>query len=262
MKYIMMVCLMALGQGAWAQEETFTAKLFKSKGSVECLKKGAADWIPVEAPYMLYEGDQVRTGNRSKAEIYIKYGSKIRLDAGTTFNIQKVAPEGNAVEVLKGKMQAWIRKFAGRTFSVRTPSAVCAVRGTVFGVEVAEDGGAVWDLFSGSVQISDNRNNSVDLREGERLAVSAAADAPAPAPEPLPADVKPPVEPAKIKEEKVEMKSETAAIKAQEQVRTQEQVKVETKAEEQVQVQVQEPKTSVIPTGTVKESEEVSASTP
>lgn len=215
MKYLMMVCLMGLSAVpgfAGEQAEAFTAKLFTAKGTVEYLKSGAAAWVAVKAPFMLEVGDQVKTGPKSKAEIYIKYGSKVRLGAETTFVISKVSPQENAVQVVRGRMQAWIRKFAGRGFSVRTPSAVCAVRGTVFEVEVAESGQTAWNLFSGSLQIADNRNRTVDLAPNQRLEVSQAEGAAAPVA--LPPTVEVPSEPATIKEEKVEIKAEEVIVEA------------------------------------------------
>ena len=254
------------------QVETFTAKLFTAKGTVEVLKAGTTVWLKVKAPYMLEINDQVRTGTKSKAELYIKYGSKIRLAAETTFVVNRVSPEENSVEVIKGKMQAWIRKFAGRAFSVRTPAAVCAVRGTVFEVEVGDTGETAWNLFSGSIQVIDNRNRSVDLMPNQRLEVTQSEGAAVPLP--LPLDVKAPDEPKTIKEEKVEIKAEKIIIeaKAKEEAAAAapaevvtEEVKEEVKEEVLAPVEeilVVEPPPSVIPSQEVMESEEVSGSTP
>jgi len=278
MKYLLMFCIAALATGpAVAQEldEAFTAKLFSSKGVVECLKAGTTTWRRVKAPYFLEVGDNIRTGPKAVAEIYIRYGSKVRLSSDTLFVLTKVAPQENAVEVMKGKMQAWIRKFAGRGFSVRTPAAVCAVRGTVFEVEVAENGRTMWDLFSGAIQIADNLNHTIDLAPNQRVEVSQAAGAATPAA--IPENVKPPEEPAKIKEEKTETKAEQIIeIKAKEEAEAakQEEKKKEEKkdgtktteaepVEEPAVVEpVVEPATGVIPTQEVKESQEVSGSTP
>lgn len=287
MKYILSFCLMAFGTQCWAADaqpvENFTAKLFTAKGTVEYLKKGAANWVAVKAPFMMEVGDQVRTGAKSKAELYIKYGSKIRLNEETTFVIGQVAPEGNAVEVLRGKMTAWIRKFTGRGFTVRTPSAVCAVRGTVFGVEVSEAGQTTWDLFSGTIQIADNRNRTVDMQPNQRLQVTQAEGAAA-APVALPADVTAPSEPSKIKEEKEEIKAEKpimdakaaeeaaakkaadeAAAKDADAKKAAEEAAAGVKAEEPIEPLaplVEEPATAVIPTQTIQEVSEMSPSTP
>ncbi len=266
MKYLLMVCLMTMNSAsafAAEQVEEFTAKLFTAKGTVECQKKGAGAWAAVEAPYLLEVGDQVRTGAKSKAEIYIKYGSKVRLGADTTFAIDKVSPTENSVNVLRGKMQAWIRKFVGRGFSVRTPAAVCAVRGTVFGVEVSEAGQTTWDLFSGSIQIADNRNRTVDLVPNQRLEVSQAEGAAA-APVAIPPTVEVPSEPAKIKEEKAEIKAELVIVEAkakEEAALAKPEVKEE--AVEEAAAVIEEPATTVIATQEIVQGVcEVSPSSP
>lgn len=256
MKYLLMACLMTMSGTGFAEEqvEAFTAKLFTAKGTVECQKKGTTVWVAVQAPYLLEVGDQVKTGPKSKAEIYIKYGSKIRLGAETTFQINGVSPAENSVQVLRGKMNAWIRKFAGRGFSVRTPSAVCAVRGTVFGVEVAESGQTTWDLFSGAIQIADNRNRTVDLVPNQRLEVSQAEGAAVPVV--LPPTVEVPSEPAKIAEEKVEIKAEQVIVAASQPAPT-------APVEEPVVAVVEEPATTVIATQEIVQAVcEVSASSP
>ncbi|PKM98989.1 MAG: hypothetical protein CVU79_00275 [Elusimicrobia bacterium HGW-Elusimicrobia-3] len=251
----------AMPAAAQEQLEGFTAKLFTAKGTVEYQKAGTTEWKAVKAPYMLEMGDQIKTGRKSKAEIYIKYGAKVRLGADTQFVLTKVSAEANAVDVLRGKMYAWVRKFKGRGFAVRTPTAVCAVRGTTFGVEVAPGGQSVWDLFDGLVEIADSRNNIVPMVPGQRLAVVPDAAA-APVPMAIPAGVSRPSEPAKTKEEKAEIKAEQIIIQQQAAAAAAAVVAPQPDPEPIQEVIVQEPETSVIPTATVQESQEVSASTP
>ena len=261
MKYLLMVCLMTMSGAGFAAEqvEAFTAKLFTAKGTVEYLKNGTATWVAVKAPFMLEVGDQVKTGPKSKAEIYIKYGSKVRLGAETTFVISKVSPQENGVEVIRGKMQAWIRKFAGRGFSVRTPSAVCAVRGTGFGVDVSETGQTTWDLFSGSIQIADNRNRTVDMVPNQRLEVSQAEGAAVPVV--LPPTVEVPSEPKTIAEEKVEIKAEQVIIEAAKPA--EQKIEEAAPVEEPVVALVEEPVTTVITTQEIVQAVcDVSSSSP
>ena len=238
------------------QLEGFTAKLFTAKGTVECLKAGTTEWKAVKAPYMLEAGDQVRTGAKGKAEIYMRYGAKVRLEKDTHFEVSKVAPEGNVVQVLRGKMHAWIRKFKGRGFSVRTPTAVCAVRGTTFSVEYS---GAtlLFDLYGGGLEVTDMRNNSVILQPGQRLELTPGAAVP-PVPVAIPPGVIAPSEPAAIKEEKAEIKAEQIIMQQQAAAA----VAPQPDPEPIQEVVVQEPVTTVIPTATVQQSQEVSGSTP
>jgi hypothetical protein len=247
MKYILCLCLTAaIVSPAASQGETFTGKIFAAAGTVKYLKDGTATWLPVKVPQLIEVGDKVKTGPGSQAELYIKYGSKIRLGADAIFVLNNVGPKENSVEILLGKMQAWIRKTAGRKFTVRTPSAVCAVRGTVFEVDVDPSGQTVWNLFSGVIRVSDSHNNTVTLAPNQRVAVSKEKGVDRPIS--IPAGVIPPEEPAIIKEERAEAKAEQA---------------VEQQVVEQVKAVAEEPPpTTVIETQVVQESLEVSGSTP
>lgn len=211
MKYLIALCLAAsLSAPARAQEENFTGKIFTAAGIVEVQTGTSNAWTQIKAPVNIEAGDKVRTGPGSTAEIYIKYGAKVRLNSGTTFILDTSSKEGSTMQVMLGKMQAWFRK-TGRKFSVRTPSAVCAIRGTVLDVEVAQSGETVWNLFSGSIQVS-NANNTVtrDVLPNQRITVTKTEVT---QPEALPAEVTAPVEPKKIKEEKAEIKTEEKAAK-------------------------------------------------
>ncbi len=248
-------------QGAPAAGKPFTGTIFTATGVVEYQKGGAGEWLIIAAPHALEIGDKVRTGPGSVAEIYVKNGGKVRLFAGSTFVLDKADNEESSVAVLIGKMQAWVRKAANRKFSVRTPAAVCAIRGTVFEVEVAETGETVWNLFTGAIRVSDNQNNSRDLAPNQRVTVTRTAGVAKP--EPLPAEIKAPEEPKKIKEERAEIKAEQKEEQKKGSEATKEEVKTEVAEESTAEVvEVAVPETTVIPSQTVQESCEVSASTP
>ena len=269
MKYLLTLCLaFTLAAPARAQDEAFTGKIFNTDGAVEYQKAGTTGWNLIKPPFSIEVGDKVRTGPGSMAEIYVRYGSKIRLGAGTTFLLNKVSKEDNSMTVLVGKMQAWMRKMAGRKFSVRTPTAVCAIRGTNFEVEVAETGESSWNLFTGSLQIFDAKNRSVELASNQRVVVTKEAGVVRP--EPLPVEIKVPDEPKKIKEEKEEIKAEKQEAKLLESGQKKEEPKKEAKKEEpEAEAQVEPPpfeeplpEPAVIPTQIIQESCEVSGSSP
>lgn len=262
MKLVKALLLVTLfSSAASAQNLNFTAKLFTASGQVEVMRKGATAWTPVTPPFFLDSGDRLKTGKDGKAEIYVRYGAKLRLGTSAVFSLDQVGASETAVQMLRGRLSAWIRK-SNRRFSVRTPASVCAVRGTVFDVEVEESGKATWSLFSGSVLVTDNKNNGVVLVPGQRVAVTKTAGVQTPAP--IPAAVKPPEEPVKIKEEIADIAAEVAAIE-----KARADAKAREEAKKAVPLPVKEdlalpppPLPSVIPTQEVQESLEVSGSTP
>jgi len=254
-------------------------KIFNARGKVECLRAGRKAWEPVTPPFTLVQGDTVRTGPRSTAEIYMRHGAKVRLKANTRFRIEKISPERNSVRVMAGRLEAWIKKNTRRRFEVRTPSAVCAVRGTTFSVAVYRDGRTVWDLFKGAVDVYDQYNRAVSLSDNQRLMVTKDQGA-----EPvtaIPAGVGAPAEPVKTAEERIEEKAALAAeAKAAAEAKTRAEAEAKAEAEaaakaeaeakalaeeearaaEEAAGQAAEP--AVNPTQEARESAEVSGSTP
>lgn len=69
---------------------------------------------------------------------------------------EPAAGNWNAVEILLGRVRAYIRKRTGGTppFQMGTPSAVIAVRGTRFDVEVNGRGVSEVDVFDGLVEVA------------------------------------------------------------------------------------------------------------
>ena len=76
---------------AAAPEEAFTGKIFTTDGVVEHQKAGSDEWFIVKAPFAIEAGDKVRTGPGAMAEIYIKYGAKVRL-AFAAHQLRKESP--------------------------------------------------------------------------------------------------------------------------------------------------------------------------
>src|SRR5258708_25994365 len=85
----------------------------------------------------LEEGDSIRTQAGASAEIAFKDGSLIRLEENTAVHLRRLSPQNTFLALQNGVLLAKVQfeKKEGQQFSVVTPSAVAAVRGTEFVVE-------------------------------------------------------------------------------------------------------------------------------
>jgi len=92
----------------------------------------------------------------------------------------------NALEVLLGRIRAYIQKRTGGAppFQLGTPSAVVAVRGTRFDVEVNRRGTTEVDVFDGLVEVASpgTKGQSVLISPGfsTRVAIGGAPEPPVP----------------------------------------------------------------------------------
>jgi len=103
-------------------------------------------------------GQALRTGSRSSAEIVQhEAAARFTISAKTTVRLASDRP-GVLLEVDRGRLRAIFDKLVGEDTGERlvvTPSAVLAVRGTEYGVEVAKSGETRVVVFSGEVEVVD-----------------------------------------------------------------------------------------------------------
>jgi hypothetical protein len=118
-------------------------------------------------------GDLLRTGSRSSAEIVCPdHGARFLLASKTRARLAGDRP-GILLEVERGSLRAIFAKFLGDGDPpdriVTTPSAVLAVRGTEYGVEVSKAGDTTVTVFSGEVEVVDIARSAppIRIRAGE-----------------------------------------------------------------------------------------------
>jgi ferric-dicitrate binding protein FerR (iron transport regulator) len=114
----------------------------------------------VSAGDRLNSGQSLRTGSRSRAELEAPdFAARFVIATKTRFKLAHDTP-GVLLEVERGSLRAIFGKLAGgdqRERLVTTPSAVLAVRGTEYGIEVEKDGDTSVVVFEGTVEVWDPR---------------------------------------------------------------------------------------------------------
>jgi ferric-dicitrate binding protein FerR (iron transport regulator) len=135
-----------------------------------------ADGRRVDAEAALTEsmsaGTRIATGRDSSARIVFRDGSVLRLGELTLFGIQ--VPRGLqpfAFSLIRGHMQ--LTEIGYHNGRVRTPTAVAAVRGTDFSIDVGNDRSEV-TLRSGIVDIEDPSGRVlVTLRPNQTVSIAS-----------------------------------------------------------------------------------------
>ncbi len=123
-----------------------------------------------ETPFRLENGDRVRTGEQSSADLDFPDGSHVRLGPSSAFTMQS----GSRVDVVLGldlgSLKAWVSHLVDRhEFHVRTPTAVCAVRGTRFVVDVSPDKATLVDVSQGVVAVKTLLGEELELGDGRPM---------------------------------------------------------------------------------------------
>ena len=134
-----------------------------------------------------HSGDALRTGSRSSTELAVPArGALFYVESKTTFRLAHGRP-GVLLELERGRLRGVFEPAAegdDRERLVTTPSAVLAVRGTEYGVEVEKDGDTAVVVFEGTVEVRDTTGvgGAVSVHAGESTRIRRGRAAAAPQP--------------------------------------------------------------------------------
>lgn len=110
-------------------------------------------WSNAKLFSQVFNGDQIKTKAESRCEIKLNDQSLIRIGEKTAFTLNKdnLNEKFNS-EIKKGRLWANIRKLnKKRKFQLRTPTAVCSIRGTIYRVDA--DSSTKILVYEGAVDV-------------------------------------------------------------------------------------------------------------
>jgi hypothetical protein len=111
----------------------------------------------------LQAGDRVVTAEGASAEVVLDGGSLMTLRESSDFKIESAAKADSVFHLAFGSLLAKIQKLGEQKLRVRTTTAVAAVRGTEFGVEVEGDETHVGVFDEGKVDVSGEGGGAPEL---------------------------------------------------------------------------------------------------
>ncbi|MDI6739828.1 MAG: FecR family protein [Candidatus Edwardsbacteria bacterium] len=156
--------LAALATGAFVgvrmigAKATPIAKVTYYMGDFRIQEPGRDDWKKAVINEALTSGNKVKTQDQSRGEVAFADGSIIRIDANSNLDIVALkkdkAGQTAQAKVWSGKVWASVNKMSKKTkFELESPTAVAAVRGTVFRMTVADDKTTKVAVYSGEVKV-------------------------------------------------------------------------------------------------------------
>ncbi len=146
------------------------------QGEVRVYKHGNKKFRLAKIDEVLTEGDKVMTGPDGGVEITMENGNMLSLQANSEIFMKRIRHDPktgeyeNSFEADRGKIRAIVERLGKKsTFRVKTPSAVCGVRGTVMYLDITEGWTQAWyeggqgdmtSLVSGDMVVLDPGQNS------------------------------------------------------------------------------------------------------
>jgi len=121
-------------------------------------------WLPLQTGEMLKSGAVVKTGAKSRADLFLGInGSMLRLAANTELKFTRLAIEQSPIEpiaqtemeLISGRVIGNVRKLPmGSSYVIKTPKGVAKVKGTVY--DINANGELI--VLSGKVKYTDRAN--------------------------------------------------------------------------------------------------------
>lgn len=140
-------------------------------GSVDARQNASSNWVPVKGKSRLLAGSEVRTGKNSKAGVFFSDGSTFLLGNNSIFAVEETGRKKAGFNLKVGRLKAIVSGYFASRFQVRTPAAVCAVRGTEFDIEVGKDGDTGMNVTEGLVEVNDSKGDMAVVSSEEKIKI-------------------------------------------------------------------------------------------
>ncbi len=155
-KMLLLLAAMIIITGFIPSGQTSIGKInfiLGSSNDVTIMRAGNPAWENAKLYSAIYNGDQIKTNKESRCETKLHEQGLIRIGENTTFTFQKDKLNKNFnAEIAGGRIWANIQKLNRRSsFQVRTPTAVCSIRGTIYRIDA--DSSTKVMVYQGSVDV-------------------------------------------------------------------------------------------------------------
>ncbi len=162
-----------------AEENGAEIVYFENPGGDLVITTSRGDTIESDFGVILPAGAKIETGSGVIELKLVPNGSILKISSGSSFELRALQSEGgsktNIFALLRGKLRTLAaRSGRGEQYTVQTPSAIAAVRGTEFISEVGEEGSSIL-VRHGSVYVeSVNGGRWVTLEANQGLDTRSA----------------------------------------------------------------------------------------
>ena len=145
------------------------------EGDVQIKRSGESAYAALAVNDLVYPGDAIKTGKASKLSLVTKGGAEVRLNENSSF---EMSSKGKIREMLNLSVgQLWTRMLSRMAkVNVKTPSAVCAIRGTE--AEIEQRSLMTVKVYEGHVDVQ-NSLGKQSLAAGQMTTVAGGNAAPA-----------------------------------------------------------------------------------
>jgi hypothetical protein len=139
-------------------------------GGVDVRPGPSAAWRAVTGEETVAAGQEIRTHRDASAQLIFADGSRIVINSFSIFAIDRTDTKEQGFSLKLGKIRAAFAGLMSSRVTIRTPTAVAAVRGTVFDVGVDEKNTQV-TMAEGVLEVKDNKGREAVITSEETMKI-------------------------------------------------------------------------------------------
>ena len=155
---------------AYAVAESPQRRFVSLKGTGQVRQEHVQQWHPAAVNQGVFAGNYVRTGDLSRMALLFSDQTQLSLNQNSQLQIKQVRDQiknlNTAVRLNQGRSWTQSRQ-ASQQMIMETPSAIAAIRGTDWDMEVDERGKSTITVLSGEVEFY-NDQGKVTVRKNEQ----------------------------------------------------------------------------------------------
>ncbi len=177
------ICVLLFSFAIFAGEPE--AKITRVDGEASILRKGASRTRPVRINMPVSEGDEISSGKESMVELAFRMGEVVRMDENTILKVEKCTNKNVKASTQVGNLWVNMKKLTQRRdFEVATPTAVAAIRGTIYHMSTDQDSTTAVSVYNGKVAVGLSEQLKKQLEQqpptGEPVEVPGPEEIPGP----------------------------------------------------------------------------------
>lgn len=160
MKKIIILLTTILFTKNYGQDISLFGKITLPLGRVYVQAKDDKNWEKANFNRNMFINEKVRTEKKSRCEVKLDIKKVLRIGQETTVSLIKTETNNPSVHIESG--QAWLTDLSKKrnVTSIRTPTAVAAIRGTVFRID-CDDNQSTINVYEGMVDVSPLKDDGI-----------------------------------------------------------------------------------------------------
>ena len=153
------------------------AKILSMSGTVEARQTREGQWVPASDNMEIAEGGAIRTGADGAAVMLLPNKTKVWMKESSNLELEQRQTLASRLALVFGRIKVRVPHLMRKEkFEVRTPAAVCAVRGTEFTMGTNEEGKMELQVLFGEVKLkfvvpSEKGKSEFNIPQGQGLSL-------------------------------------------------------------------------------------------